>query len=249
MSEKQPFRGLCNICGWKGEFAPREGLSTRESYACGKCRANQRYRDQAALIIDEFSKGRSAFLSNAVSSGHFSDVHIYEPALKGPFVSAFKALPQYVRSYFWPDRPFGTVNADGVRNEDITSLTFADNSFDLVITSDVMEHVYDYQAAFSEISRVLRRGGIHVFSIPNDWPFPTQSVRRVEMRDGVEHHIKPARYHNSGDGAPCIVYTDFGADLIDSIDAAGKSRTQAVRRHSAIDPCYVNATFVTRKLA
>ncbi len=248
MTEMHSFRGLCSICGAKGEFAPREGHSTREGYACPNCRFPIRWRDQASIILDEFSKGRSISLPNLVASGRLDGVTIYEPALHGPFVNAFKKLPRYVRSYYWPDRPLGEADANGIRNEDITKLTFADNSFDLVVTSDVMEHVYDFKGAFAEVLRVLKPGGIHVFSIPNAWPFPDATEARVEIVDGVEHHIKPAHYHRAGDGTPCIVYTDFGADLIDTIDTLGRSRTQAVRRHSALDPCYMNATFVTRKL-
>jgi SAM-dependent methyltransferase len=242
------YRGLCSICGAKGEFVPGTGRSTRESFGCPSCRASLRYRDQAALILDEFARGRSVSLANLVASGRMRDLDIYEPALKGPFVNHFKALPRYVRSYYWPEREFG-VAYDGVRNEDITRLSFADASFDLVITSDVMEHVYDYRGAFAEIVRILKRGGVHIFSIPNAWPFPETSEPRVEVVDGVEHHTKPPVYHTSGDGTPCLVYTDFGADLIETIDASGNCRTQAVRRHSALDRCYVNATFVTRKLA
>jgi hypothetical protein len=249
MSEVLSFRGLCSICGSKGEFAPRPGHSTREGFACPNCRAALRWRDQASIILDEFSKGRSISLPNLVASGRLNDKTIYEPALHGPFVNAFKKLPRYVRSYYWPERALGDTDANGIRNEDITKLTFADNSFDLVLTSDVLEHVYDFRAAFAEVLRVLKPGGIHVFSIPNAWPFPDATEARVEVIDGVEHHIKPAQYHRSGDGTPCIVYTDFGADLIDIIDAKGRSRTQAVRRHSALDPCYMNATFVTRKLS
>jgi len=248
MSDKVVYQGLCSICGKKGEFAPREGHGTRDSYLCPHCRASLRWRDQAAIILDEFAKGRSVSLANLVASGRLDAVDIYEPALHGPFVAAFKKLPRYVRSYYWPDKALGEADANGVRNEDITGLTFADDSFDLVITSDVMEHIYDYKAAFAQVLRVLKPGGIHVFSIPTDWPLPEATQACVEIVDGVEHHLKPARYHKSGDGTPCIVYTDFGADLIDIVDAQGRSRTQAVRRHSALDPCYRTATFVTRKL-
>ena len=249
MSDGIFYQGLCSICGNKGEFGPRQGHATRESYLCPHCRAALRWRDQAAIILDEFARGRSISLPNLVSSGRLAGVDIYEPALHGPFVNIFKKLPRYVRSYYWPERPLGEADANGVRNEDITRLTFADGSFDLVLTSDVMEHIYDYKTAFAEVLRVLKPGGIHVFSIPNDWPFPDATAARVEITDGVEHHIKPARYHKSGDGTPCIVYTDFGADLVDIIDAQRRSRTQVVRRHSALDPCYVSATFVTRKLS
>ena len=248
MSEGAPFQGLCSICGGKGEFRRGDSPATRESYPCPHCRSVLRWRDQAAIVLDEFARGRSISLANLVASGRIADLDIYEPALRGPFVNAFKKLPRYVRSYYWPQKPLGEVDANGVRNEDFTKLTFADDSFDLVITSDVMEHIYDYRAAFDEVLRVLKPGGIHVFSIPTDWPLPEATEARVRVVDGIEEHIKPARYHKSGDGTPCIVYTDFGADMIDIIDAQGRSRTQAVRRHSALDPCYRTATFVTRKL-
>ena len=39
--------------------------------------------------------------------------------------------------------------------------TFADASFDLVITSDVFEHVLDPSRGFSEIARTLRPSGVH----------------------------------------------------------------------------------------
>jgi SAM-dependent methyltransferase len=245
MSEEAGYRGVCNICGTKGVF-PAVGRSTRESFACTGCRAALRWRDQAAIILDEFARGQSVFLRHLVGSGKLDRVEIFEAALKGPFVNQLKGLPRYRRSYYWPDRALGSVDADGVRNEDLTRLTFADDSFDLVLTSDVMEHVHDIHAAFAEIARVLRPGGIHVFSIPNDWPFPDRSEPRVELRDGQEHHLKPPRYHVSGDGSPCIVTWDYGADIVDMLEATG-CRAQVVRRHSGIDPCYVNATFVARK--
>lgn len=44
-------------------------------------------------------------------------------------------------------------------------LPFEDNRFDWVISSQVLEHVMDYPAAFNEIRRVLKPGGtsLHVF--------------------------------------------------------------------------------------
>ncbi len=46
---------------------------------------------------------------------------------------------------------------------------------------------------------------------------------------------------------PCLVYYDYGADIVDII-AEFNCHTQVVRRHSPLDPCYVNATFVSRKI-
>ena len=55
---------------------------------------------------------------------------------------------------------------EGVRSEDLTRLTYRDESFDLVLTSETLEHVPDLDAALSEIHRVLVPGGRHIFTIP-----------------------------------------------------------------------------------
>jgi SAM-dependent methyltransferase len=49
---------------------------------------------------------------------------------------------------------------------DASALPFADASFDLVCAFDVVEHVVDDRAVFLELSRVLRPGGVLVFSVP-----------------------------------------------------------------------------------
>lgn len=45
-------------------------------------------------------------------------------------------------------------------------LPFDDGFFDFIIASDVLEHVYDTENAFSELSRVLKTGGKILISVP-----------------------------------------------------------------------------------
>ncbi len=52
------------------------------------------------------------------------------------------------------------VNGDG------TSLPFPDASFDRVIAAEVLEHVPDERAAFAELARVLRPGGVVAATVP-----------------------------------------------------------------------------------
>ena len=48
----------------------------------------------------------------------------------------------------------------------ITDLPFADNSFDLVLATDVIEHVDDDRLALREVRRVLRPGGRALVTVP-----------------------------------------------------------------------------------
>ncbi|MEW6416598.1 MAG: methyltransferase domain-containing protein [Nitrospirota bacterium] len=50
--------------------------------------------------------------------------------------------------YLGEEIPFGKKNIKGIRNEDITELSFSDNQFDFVFSFDVFEHIPDFQKAF-----------------------------------------------------------------------------------------------------
>ncbi|MDB0066121.1 class I SAM-dependent methyltransferase [Gammaproteobacteria bacterium] len=50
------------------------------------------------------------------------------------------------------------------------SLPFCDDSFDLVVCSEVLEHLHDYKYAIKEINRVLKPGGQFLASVPAEFP-------------------------------------------------------------------------------
>lgn len=54
----------------------------------------------------------------------------------------------------------------GVMRGDATRLPFADGSFDVVITSEVLEHIQDDVAAIGEMLRVLKPGGTFAATVP-----------------------------------------------------------------------------------
>jgi len=52
--------------------------------------------------------------------------------------------------------------------QDITKKTkFSNNFFDIIILTDVIEHIPDKYSLFSELKRILRKGGIIVIGTPN----------------------------------------------------------------------------------
>jgi ubiquinone/menaquinone biosynthesis C-methylase UbiE len=63
-----------------------------------------------------------------------------------------------------------TEKAFGLANGDAMQLPFADNTFDKIICSEVLEHIPDYRAVLKEIERVLKPGGLFCASVPRAWP-------------------------------------------------------------------------------
>src|SRR5207237_3461350 len=92
--------------------------------------------------------------------------------------------------------------------------------FDLVLTSETLEHVPDLGAALRAIRRVLAPGGRHIFTIPL-LPQTTKTFPRAIVRpDGTVEDRAPRIAHPGGDrGYP--VFTAFGADLPQLLRQAG----------------------------
>lgn len=236
---------VCTFCGQMAVCPRGTGRNIRDAFPCPACGAGLRFRNQAAAILDAFAGGTVWSLGGAVEAGVFDNVIIYEAALYGPFFRCFRKLKNYSHSYFWPDVEPGAVH-DGVRCEDLTRLTYASEMFDLVITSDVLEHVFEPEQAFREIYRVLKPGGLHIFTLPIAWPIPPVSVARARMKDDEIEHLQPPRYHRAGDGSDSLVVTDWGLDLLTLLASIG-FKTQASRRAMPLLLCFLDVTFISRK--
>ena len=63
-----------------------------------------------------------------------------------------------------------TRGIGGAVNGDALSLPFADATFDCVIASEVLEHVWADEVAIAELVRVLRPSGRIAVTVPTRWP-------------------------------------------------------------------------------
>ncbi len=60
------------------------------------------------------------------------------------------------------DSPIADVTAD------IINLPFNDNSFDVIFCNHVLEHIQDDTKAMKELFRVMKKGGMGIFQVPQD---------------------------------------------------------------------------------
>jgi SAM-dependent methyltransferase len=218
-SETSIATGRCSVCGASGPF-DQSDRPVREGFACRQCGASLRYRWQAQAVVDELGAAETS-LTELAASGGFDNLHVYEPGIIGPFRRLLGGRHGYVNSFFTEGVRPGDLR-DGVRCEDLQALTFADARFDLVISSDIFEHVRDPWMGFAEVHRVLRPGGSHIFTVPLTWPFRGTTTMRVDSSSGHDVHLVPPQYHGSPtDPRGSLVYTDFGLDLPDLLRRIG----------------------------
>lgn len=139
----------CPLCG-KSYFVSfkKDPFLTR----CLKCKANITNLSLIP-IIKEHIKGDY-------------NKSVYELSSYGSTLDFFKShFSKVISSEYFPDRNFGEL-ADGIFNQDVQKLTFNDDSFDIITSSQVFEHIPDDIKGFSECYRVLTNGGAFIFSIP-----------------------------------------------------------------------------------
>jgi SAM-dependent methyltransferase len=209
-----PIDGRCSVCGSEGVFAPDEDvLALRRlvpaSFVCGSCGATLKYQGQADVLLRRYASAGARSVAELVAEPAFGALAVYEPGRLGPFRRFLGVLPGYVRSQFVPGARGGAV-VDGVRCEDLMALSFASGSLDLVVTTDVFEHVRLPYVAFAEVFRTLRSGGMHVFTVPCVHPLRDETIERVDVRGTDDVFLMEPVYHHGTE----LVYNEFGADLV-----------------------------------
>ena len=109
-----------------------------------------------------------------------------------------------------------------VPSESLLKLSYLSNFFDIVITSETLEHVPDFDKSMQEIHRVLKPGGTHIFTIPIVWDRPYTKVR-AKVENGRLLHIFPPSYHGSKyeNQSDYLVFYEFGRDIIQRCKNAG----------------------------
>jgi SAM-dependent methyltransferase len=130
-----------------------------------------------------------------------------------------------------------------IPSEDLQDLSYEEASFDVVLNSDVLEHVPDVVRALAEIRRVLKPDGLHIFSVPVVWNQP-HSRLRAEIRNGQLEHLLPPSHHGDAKAGKndLLVFHEFGRDFVQLCEHVGYS-VELVE--DPRNPALV--TFVTRR--
>jgi len=223
--------GYCHCCRQQTAFII-EGSWLRDQYLCTNCFSIPRQR-HIQYILDTHIRG-------------WDSLQIHESSPSNDLIS--RHCRYYSFSQYFESEEKGAV-IDGIRSENLESLTFPDGSFDLFITQDVFEHIFSPHLAAKEIMRVLKPGGAHVFTVPKERYLPASRPRARLVNSEIEYLDDPV-YHGSpvGDGKALVTW-EYGDDFEALIGrwSGGVTTTYATRDRSlGIDGEYIEV-FVTRK--
>lgn len=173
----------CNVCGWKGSRFTDDNW--HPGTVCPNCGSQVRHRLLAAILdgLTNIPGISGATLLRGREILHFAP----ERQLRDRIKSA-------ARRHVTADYDRGDCDL----RLDMSSMpSIADATFDVVIASDVLEHVPDDLAAMREIKRILRPGGVAILTVPQkDPPSTTDEDPAVidpperERRFGQKDHVR-----------------------------------------------------------
>jgi hypothetical protein len=196
--------GFCPICNQNTVFIS-DNIWLRDHFICSNCRSIPRQRALMLVIEKYYPNWKNLSIHESSPD---------ESAITKKFLTECK---EYVASQFYYQQELG-IMINGYRNENLEKQTFENEIFDIVITQDVFEHLYNPEKAFSEIARTLKHGGSHIFTVPIINKFKQTETWAKQGSNGEPIFLNKEEWHGNPidkKGSPVTMH--WGFDIIDFI--------------------------------
>jgi len=137
----------CPCCKRKFKKFLTYGVNAREGALCPWCLALERHR-----LLWKYLKDKTEIYHKPLSVLHFAPEHQFQERLKAATNITYLSCDL--------DMP------TAMDKQDITQLTYGDNSFDVILCNHVLEHIPDDAKAMQELYRVLKPSGWAILQTP-----------------------------------------------------------------------------------
>lgn len=208
----------CYICNEKADFVIDDDAVLLREAVCSNCGTSIRNNDIVEVISEKFCNGKSINISET----DLKELRILNTSSCGPIHNCLKHLPNYICSEFFDNIENGETNEQGILCLDLCNIKFDDNTFDIIISEDILEHIKNPEIAFAEIERVLKNSGLHIFTIPfNESGVSKQrdeNVRQVYHGDGLREE-------------GILVYNEFSWDINKFLPKPNKNKLIIKKAH------------------
>lgn len=228
-----------SACAIRIQRCPLCGLSVLIRFAnnpiavrCLRCGASSITMAMAAIMVLEARTTKGA--------------KFYELSSRGGLVQYIRRMgAELTVSEYFDDVLPGDWRGQ-IQCQDVQRLTYPAHSFDICTSTEVFEHVPDDVAGFGEIHRVLKPGGIFIFTVP--FVAGLVTVERAQLTSEGIKYLLPATYH--GDAirgvSHVLVYRDYGQDILERLSAVGFSESRIITSETHKFLGYGSYVFVAR---
>ncbi len=179
---------FCNICGGRSLLVRTE-KTKRIGSRCLRCHSTCNHRGIHLVLEKIFYKDLSKL----------ADTNIYEISAHGALYKFYKKYEKNLDyTFYYSEFLDGWVSGEtynGIRCEDVQDLTFENNFFQLITSTELMEHVEDDYKSFKEIYRVLKAGGYYIFTVPLNTSNKKTVIRAIRDKNDEVKNILPPEYH------------------------------------------------------
>jgi len=208
----------CTVCGSLSLIRITNN-NFRENCYCIRCSSFNRQRQIAFVLCNAIANKKVKSLRDLSSINHLS---IYNTETGGSLHQYLKQINGYVCSEYFGEQYKGGDYIEGRMHQDLMSLSFNDNQFDFIISTDVFEHIADPYIAHQEVHRVLKPGGRHIFTVPF---YQTEILdeKRASMNERGEliHHKEPIYHIDPIRPEGVLVFNIFSIEMLSKLARIG----------------------------
>ncbi|MDJ0715930.1 MAG: class I SAM-dependent methyltransferase [Prochloraceae cyanobacterium] len=195
--------GICNLCGFPVIKINNGYFGTR----CIKCRSTKIHRG-VGLVIDHLDFPYNAF--------------VYELSSRGALFEFLKIkFNNLYYSEYFDDVPPGLMK-NSVVCQDVQHFILNNESFNLVTSTEVFEHVPDDRKGFDEVYRILKPNGYFIFTVPLSDSLTTVERCFLKPDGSIFHKLEP-EYHGDrirGQGR-VLAFRNYGLDIVERLSDCG----------------------------
>lgn len=207
---------------FRGEHVPGKKITnTQRNFREGFSHAGLNSRKRAVLAElyrDLSDRGIQA-----------ADARVYAPEALSGFSSHLReSFVNFQCSEYIPDLRQREQLAP-IQHQDLSALTYANNSFDYVLVNDIFEHVPDLNSVFAEIARVLAPGGALLSTFPFAVRRQQHLVKAKLLENGeIEYLTEPEYHQDPVDKKGALVFKVPGWDVLNDCTEHGFSQAHMV---------------------
>ena len=149
----------CPSCGWMGkEFLP-VGVITRKNALCPRCGSLERHRLYYLYLKKTIPRNKK-----------FKVLHFASENILTNLFKSYKNI-EYLSADIDPKK--------AMTKEDITNISFPEDSFDIIFCSHVLEHIQNDRKAMRELHRILKPEGFAILQVPIKEEFKGKKIDKT----------------------------------------------------------------------